>query len=422
MNDIIETNIPGRPAIALISYYQKMRDYYPHTELETKRWFVENVHRNWWIFDIGANIGYYSILFAQLAPEGRVLAFEPTSTAAMLRENLSYNRIQNVDVHKVALGARSGNIKDGIFRIWGDAAEIMEYPFYKLDDFVAEHRPLRIDCLKIDVDSFDFDVLRGAEGVLRTWNPFVIVELNHALERRQQSAGEALAWLAGLGYRKALVLDHDNFVLHRDHDANPDAGNERSLQLIFPMPFAVEETIEAVNGSPVPNLFLGDVRLQNGASIKGQPPVTPHVIDSKRRSLFSKGVRRLPMPGWLRSARGTQLASIIDVTIDTSPAAWDYALLLDVDTELTRQMPMGSYVSVEVSVEVGSGKIGIAWLDEDCTTFSSPERFLSAMSRVQQIVISAPAKCARYLVLRNAAHEGTSTSFAVKNIRAMAVH
>ena len=38
--------------------------------------------------DVGANVGYYSILFGQLAPKGRVLSFEPTSTAKMLRENL----------------------------------------------------------------------------------------------------------------------------------------------------------------------------------------------------------------------------------------------------------------------------------------------------------------------------------------------
>jgi hypothetical protein len=53
--------------------------------METKWWFVDNVQSVWCIFDIGANVGYYSILFSQLAPNGKIFAFEPTSTEAMLR-------------------------------------------------------------------------------------------------------------------------------------------------------------------------------------------------------------------------------------------------------------------------------------------------------------------------------------------------
>lgn len=89
MPDYVETAVPGRPAIELVAYYEEFRDYYPQCELETKRWFVENVQPDWWILDIGANVGYYTILFAQLASRGRVLAFEPTTTASMLRRNLS---------------------------------------------------------------------------------------------------------------------------------------------------------------------------------------------------------------------------------------------------------------------------------------------------------------------------------------------
>ena len=43
MPDYVETAVPGRPAIELVAYYEEFRDYYPQCELETKRWFVENV-------------------------------------------------------------------------------------------------------------------------------------------------------------------------------------------------------------------------------------------------------------------------------------------------------------------------------------------------------------------------------------------
>src|SRR5262249_2448047 len=151
----IETTIPGREPIELVAFYEEFRDYYPLCELETKRWFVDHIRPDWWMFDIGANVGYYTILFSQLAPRGRVFAFEPTTTAAMLRANLAHNNVQNAEVHEVALGLATGSRKDRIYRLWGSEGEVQTYPFYRLDDFLEQHPVQRLDCMKVDVDSFD---------------------------------------------------------------------------------------------------------------------------------------------------------------------------------------------------------------------------------------------------------------------------
>ena len=58
--------VPGHKSIELVADLHQV-DYYPECELQTKRWFVENVQSDWVMFDVGANIGYYSILFSQLA-------------------------------------------------------------------------------------------------------------------------------------------------------------------------------------------------------------------------------------------------------------------------------------------------------------------------------------------------------------------
>src|ERR1041384_6556275 len=102
MVDKIETTIPGREPIELVAFYEQFREYYPLGERETKRWFVDHVRPEWWIFDVGANVGYYTILFSQLAPQGRVFAFEPTTTAAMLRANLEHNKVENAEGHEHA--------------------------------------------------------------------------------------------------------------------------------------------------------------------------------------------------------------------------------------------------------------------------------------------------------------------------------
>ena len=160
--------IPKRNPIELISYYDEFAWYYPTCEMETKRWFVDNVQSDWCIFDIGANVGYYSILFSRLAPSGQIFAFEPTSTEAMLRANLAHHQVRNIEVHKIAVGRQPGLRTDDIFRIWGHDAERNEYPFVSVDSFVQERKLTKVDCLKIDVDSFDFEVLQGVVDTLQT--------------------------------------------------------------------------------------------------------------------------------------------------------------------------------------------------------------------------------------------------------------
>lgn len=230
---MIVTNIPGRSAIELPSAYEEFAWYYPNCEMETKAWFVAQAQPDWVYLDCGANIGYYSILFSQLSPNGWVHAIEPTKTADMLEKNLAHHRVANTTVHRVAVGQQSGRREDRIFRIWGQPAELQPYEFTTVDDLVVGLKLDRLDCLKIDVDSFDFDVLMGAKETLARFDPWLVVELNHALAQRGQSNLAALAWLAAQGYEQALVLEHENFVMRKSVKPAPPAG-ARTFTLHLP--------------------------------------------------------------------------------------------------------------------------------------------------------------------------------------------
>lgn len=230
---MITVNIPKFGPIDLVSYYDNFKDYYPDCEPATKQWFVENVQEDWMILDCGANIGYFSILFSKLAKRGHVYAFEPTSTISMLQDNLAYHKVTNVTPIQCALGRTSGSKVDKIFRIWGSEPEQQEYPFISIDNFVIEKNIPKIDCIKIDVDSFDFEVLQGAEQTLLNHDPYVMVELNHALNKRNQSNTQALEWLARLGYTSAIVLDDENFLLKRT--ATSISSRYSSITLNFPI-------------------------------------------------------------------------------------------------------------------------------------------------------------------------------------------
>jgi FkbM family methyltransferase len=215
MKNIAVTKIPGRPDIELPAFYESFSWYYPNCEMQTKKWFVKNAQPDWTYIDCGANIGYYSILFSQLSPQGQVHAVEPTSTADMLEHNLSHNQAKNVTVHRQAVGQYSGRRVEKVFRLWGGAPDEMEYDFTTVDQLVQRLALPKLDCLKIDVDSFDFEVLIGAEKTLEQFDPWLVVELNHALGLRGHSNIAALSWLWDRGYRDCLVLDFDNFIFRR---------------------------------------------------------------------------------------------------------------------------------------------------------------------------------------------------------------
>jgi FkbM family methyltransferase len=230
----IVTRVPGHQDIELVRYYDQFLGYYENCELETKRWFVDHAQPDWVILDCGANIGYYSILFSRLCPDGRVYAFEPTDTATMLLDNLKHcEALRNVEVLRLALGSKRGNHEDAIFRIWGEAAERRIYPFTTIDAFVSERR-LTVDSIKIDVDSFDLEVLRGAQQTLIESDPYVMVELNHALAVRQQSVAEALHYMTRLGYRECESYDRDNFLFKRGPTRRAPGSAEMTIRFADP--------------------------------------------------------------------------------------------------------------------------------------------------------------------------------------------
>ena len=398
MPDYIETAVPGRPAIELVAYYEEFRDYYPQCELETKRWFVENVQPDWWMLDIGANVGYYTILFAQLASRGRVLAFEPTTTASMLRQNLRHHNIDNAEVHEIALGAVTGSREDRIYRLWGTDGEVKTYPFSRLDDFLEQRHPARVDCLKIDVDSFDFEVLRGAERTLLKYDPFIVIELNDALTKRHQSPSDALEWLAQRGYSKALVLDRENFMLRRTQDAFSSVANACRMELLFPPPRPLDERLP-----PGPNAatqVIRSARLESGVTIR--QPRTPSILGRLLR-------RRAAIPTF-----GSDFAfqSILDVSIETLPVMWNYALVL----ELQVAPQARGTLSIEFAVIVQEGRLGIGFADKEGVLDSSRERLLSAIPGVQRVILTRTRAEAHLLILRTTAQEGTKTVFTVKSL------
>jgi len=207
----VPPNLAGISTISLPAEYPQFHHWYPRCELNHKRFWLDNIKPHWTMLDVGANIGIFSILFSKLC--SKVYAFEPvTESVDKLRVNLKHNNCaDNVEVIPLAVSNWTGVRQEKIHSIWEHEVQDKEFEFTTLDDWIKARNNLHVDALKIDVDSYDYEVLLGAEQFLRAQRPIVVAELNHALALRGFTKEQPQAFMKELGYTM-IQLDDDNYA------------------------------------------------------------------------------------------------------------------------------------------------------------------------------------------------------------------
>lgn len=173
-----------------------------------KAWrFVRSVRPGDVVFDVGANVGYYTLLASRaVGPTGLVCAFEPVPrNLAFLRRHLALNRADNVRVVPAALSDVEGEMSfdPGPNPLAGALGEggALRVPVTSLDAFLAraETPPPRV--VKLDVEGEELRALEGARDLLSTVGPTAFVA-THSPELHCACAD----LLRGLGY--SIVDDH----------------------------------------------------------------------------------------------------------------------------------------------------------------------------------------------------------------------
>jgi len=133
------------------------------------------------VIDIGANLGMYSLAIAKLVGEsGRVYAFEPApSLYRAAARNIQRNDMAGiVRLENVALGSKTGNallypggFNSGNSRLVASSRhpDAVRVSLSRLDDILPD---LSVDWIKIDVQGWEVEVLRGMQETLRR-NPSI---------------------------------------------------------------------------------------------------------------------------------------------------------------------------------------------------------------------------------------------------------
>lgn len=163
--------------------------------------------------DVGANIGSYTIL-AAAGCSCKVVSFEPSKrTFSVLRRNIKVNNLEHlVETHCLALSNASGSIRfttncdttnhvvpEGKSDTADAGYEIV--PVTTLDEILGERYSSSCKVIKLDVEGFELNVLKGATSTLTSENMLaIIVEINGSSSRYSGTDDEIVNFLQSMGY------------------------------------------------------------------------------------------------------------------------------------------------------------------------------------------------------------------------------
>ena len=173
------------------------------------------VHAGFWVADIGANVGAYTVQLSILAgPNGRVYAFEPIlQNYEILDSVVRKARLSNVSTFHAALGSKRSESEMVIpnlggftgyywahFAEAGDSGQHQIVNVLRLDDLWKQKTIPHLDFIKCDVEGSELEVIRGAWELIRSQLPGWLLEVSRG------TSDELFRVLKDLGY-KAFVYD-----------------------------------------------------------------------------------------------------------------------------------------------------------------------------------------------------------------------
>ena len=201
------------------------------------------------ILNIGANLGYYTILAAAATgEEGRVVAFEPSATnAILLKKNIADNHFRNVTVREEAVSDREGSLKlylsktnSGDHQIYSsdESRQFQEVCTVRLDD-VIRSTTLTPSLVIMDVQGAEAQVLRGFRTYLANRQRHPIAMFLEFGPRNLSNAGDSadalLDLLAEFNLRYVVIDERKRILRSLDKETligETTGHNEKNL-LVF---------------------------------------------------------------------------------------------------------------------------------------------------------------------------------------------
>jgi len=181
---------------------------------EVKKLIDNELNDGGLFIDVGANIGYFSLL-AAVKKNVEVIAFEPSPRERKrLYENVALNDFNNVVIYPFALSDKPQKLALGIARDWNpglnsfvnnlgsEQVNSIEVSCYSFDEIITAQMARRIKLIKIDVEGYEMVVLKGMKGSMDNLKQAkFILEINTKfLEKAGSSVKEIYDFFASHGF------------------------------------------------------------------------------------------------------------------------------------------------------------------------------------------------------------------------------
>src|ERR1039458_9014386 len=181
------------------------------------------------VYDIGAFHGLLTLFFASRARA--VVCFEPnTQNRKRLMENLTLNEIKNVEVRKVGVGSRretrrmvgsplmpggasmEEKIVTELLRA-GTEIVVEEVSIVTLDEEIQQASLAAPDFIKIDIEGWEIEALRGARNTLELYRPTLFLEMHgETIREKRRKVAEIVAFLWEINYRRIRHIETDTSI------------------------------------------------------------------------------------------------------------------------------------------------------------------------------------------------------------------
>lgn len=194
-------------------HIQKEVFWYGHYEkaaIQTLCMLTEEKHI---VFDIGANIGYYTVVLAQKASDGALYAFEPvSSTRSQLEDNISLNSLNNVSVYPFCV---SNQNTSSVIYISNDSnvgmsslkepenfsGKTESVQTISFDTWLETQEISSVDIIKIDIEGAEVLALEGMQQSLSKFRPVILIEvIDEQLKKYGSSVEELYFIISKLSY------------------------------------------------------------------------------------------------------------------------------------------------------------------------------------------------------------------------------
>jgi len=143
------------------------------------------------VIDAGAYRGDTPLYFSlKVGEKGIVYAFEPDNeNYVYLEKNIKLNNLKNIKSIKAGIGSKNTiahemGIKSGVTLKGEDDSngELGNIKVYSIDNFISENKINRVDFIKMDIEGWELDALKGAEKCLKQYKPQLAICVYHKPE------------------------------------------------------------------------------------------------------------------------------------------------------------------------------------------------------------------------------------------------